>query len=91
MHDIDAIEAINFEQLATVTDRLLLRGRVTRRRLSTNKILVRPEAFARGTLPHIPPATAATATAAAKPVRFPTSLAVLTGLTAIAASLATML
>ena len=26
MYDLDAIEAINFEQLATVTDRLLLRG-----------------------------------------------------------------
>src|SRR5678815_3925981 len=42
MYDIDAIEAINFEQLATVTDRLLLRGRVTKRRLSTNKIMTRP-------------------------------------------------
>ena len=32
MHDADAIEAINFEQLATVTDRLLLRrGQVSRR------------------------------------------------------------
>jgi hypothetical protein len=27
MYDADAIEAINFEQLATITDRLLLRGR----------------------------------------------------------------
>lgn len=26
MQDADALEAINFEQLATVTDRLLLRG-----------------------------------------------------------------
>jgi hypothetical protein len=26
MYDADAIEAINFEQLATITDRLLLRG-----------------------------------------------------------------
>jgi hypothetical protein len=26
MHDVDAIEAINFEQLVTVTDRLLLLG-----------------------------------------------------------------
>jgi hypothetical protein len=90
MYDIDAIEAINFEQLATVTDRLLLRGRVTRRRLSTNKILVRPELLARGTgpIPVIPPAAPQVK---AKRVRFPTSLAVLTGLTAIAASLATLL
>lgn len=33
MHDVDAIEAINFEQLVTVTDRLLLRGgRLAKRR-----------------------------------------------------------
>lgn len=38
MHNIDAIEAINFEQLATVTDRLLLRGRVAKRRPSANRI-----------------------------------------------------
>jgi hypothetical protein len=32
MYDADAIEAINFEQLATATDRLLLRrGQVSRR------------------------------------------------------------
>ena len=39
MYDVDAIEAINFEQLVTVTDRLLLRrGRVPKRRPSTNRI-----------------------------------------------------
>jgi hypothetical protein len=39
MYDVDAIEAINFEQLATVTDRLLLRrGRVSKRRPSTSRI-----------------------------------------------------
>jgi len=39
MYDVDAIEAINFEQLVTVTDRLLLRqGRGSKRRLSTNRI-----------------------------------------------------
>ncbi len=37
---MDAIEAINFEQLATVTDRLLLRGRISKRRVSTNRICV---------------------------------------------------
>lgn len=31
MLNIDAIESINFEQLATVTDRLLLRGGVPKR------------------------------------------------------------
>jgi hypothetical protein len=31
MHSVDAIESINFEQLATVTDRLLLRGGLARR------------------------------------------------------------
>jgi len=37
MYDLDAIETINFEQLATATDRLLLhRGRVPRYRPSTN-------------------------------------------------------
>ena len=43
MLDIEAIETINFEQLVTVTDRLLLRGRVTKRRLSTNKLIFRNE------------------------------------------------
>ena len=41
MYDADAIEAINFEQLATVTDRLLLRrGRVTKCRPSTTRLVV---------------------------------------------------
>jgi hypothetical protein len=40
MPNIDAIEAINFEQLATVTDRLLLRGRVAKRRPSYQRIVV---------------------------------------------------
>jgi hypothetical protein len=39
MYDADAIEAINFEQLVTVTDRMLLRGsRMPKRRPSTNRI-----------------------------------------------------
>jgi hypothetical protein len=38
MYDADAIEAINFEQLVTMTDRLLLRGsRLPKRRPSTNR------------------------------------------------------
>lgn len=43
MLDIEAVETINFEQLVTVTDRLLLRGRATSRRLSTNKLIFRHE------------------------------------------------
>lgn len=43
MLDIEAIETINFEQLVTVTDRLLLRSRATKRRLSTNKLIFRHE------------------------------------------------
>ena len=43
MQDIDAIEAINFEQLATVTDRLLLRGRFSKKRPSGSRIEVSPE------------------------------------------------
>jgi len=34
MYDADTLEAINVEQLATATDRMLLRGRVARRRPS---------------------------------------------------------
>jgi hypothetical protein len=84
MYDIDAIEAINVEQLATVTDRLLLRGRVTKRRLSTNKILAhrvsRHRIAFEETLLIQRPRTFRTA-----------HLALLTSLTAIAASLACML
>ena len=86
MYDIDAIEAINFEQLATVTDRLLLRGRVTRRRLSTNKIIVRNDHAA------FRPELADDRTLLVRRTnRFPAGLAVVTSLTAIAASLACML
>lgn len=35
MYDVDAIEAINFEQLATATDRILLRARHGLKRRST--------------------------------------------------------
>lgn len=39
MPDIDAIEAINFEQLATITDRLLLRrGQGSKKRPSYQRI-----------------------------------------------------
>ena len=80
MYDIDAIEAINFEQLATVTDRLLLRGRVTRRRLSTNKIHFIPA--------HPRPEHTMVVK---RQTRFPKHAAVLVSLSAIVISLATLL
>jgi len=53
MYDADAIEAINFEQLATITDRLLLRaGRGSKRRLSVPS-LVPHGPLARGSVPYI--------------------------------------
>lgn len=42
MPNIDAIEAINVEQIATPTDRLLLRGRHSEGRISSHKIVYRP-------------------------------------------------
>jgi hypothetical protein len=43
MLDIEAVEAMNFEQIATPTDRVLLRARRAKQRLSNNKIVYRPE------------------------------------------------
>lgn len=48
MHSIDAIESINREQLATASDRLLLRGRVSRQRPRTQWVAPR------GSVPEIP-------------------------------------
>jgi len=42
MLNVDAIESINFEQLATVTDRLLLRGGLAKRP-STPAMIATPE------------------------------------------------
>jgi hypothetical protein len=51
MHDVDAIEAINFDQLATATDRLLLRsGHVAKRRPTRPSM----PSLGRGTQPGIP-------------------------------------
>lgn len=53
MYDADAIEAINFEQLATATDRLLLRrGQLAKHRPSISS-LVPPTRLARGSHAHI--------------------------------------
>jgi len=50
MHDADTIEAINREQLATATDRLLLRGgRLSKHRPSTRSL----SAHARGSWAHL--------------------------------------
>jgi len=65
MYDADAIEAINFEQLATVTDRLLLRGsHVSKRRLSVPS-LVPHGPLARGSAPYIEQTVVARPVAAA--------------------------
>lgn len=68
MYDADAIEAINFEQLATVTDRLLIQGDLlARRRLN-------PQSFARGSQPrieHTPSPQRAIAHASELPYRGP--------------------
>src|SRR5215468_5504966 len=48
MYDLDAIEAINFEQLATATDRLLLLGARRRARATP------PLGIARGSAPVLP-------------------------------------
>src|SRR5512140_1533309 len=53
MYDADAIEAINFEQLATVTDRLLLRGRHVSKRRPSVPSLVLHGPLARGSAPYI--------------------------------------
>jgi hypothetical protein len=42
MLSVAALEQINFEQLATPTDRVLLRSRHARNRLSETKIVYRP-------------------------------------------------
>ena len=53
MYDADAIEAINFEQLATVTDRLLLRGAHVSKRRPSVPSLVPHGPLARGSAPYI--------------------------------------
>jgi hypothetical protein len=63
MYDADAIEAINFEQLVTVTDRLLLRrGRMPKRRPSTARIGPQIEAAERTVIIHRPARRAVDAT-----------------------------
>jgi hypothetical protein len=63
MYDADAIEAINFEQLVTVTDRLLLRrGRPSKRRISTARIGPSLDALERTVIIQRPQRTAVDAT-----------------------------
>ena len=80
MYDVDAIEAINFEQLVTVTDRLLLRGgRMPKRRPSTNRIGPRLEAIDRTVVIRKPPSAIST-----------TALALGSALTIVALFIATL-
>lgn len=51
MHSVDTIESINREQLATASDRLLLRGRVSRQRPRTRWVAPRGPSPA---IPHGP-------------------------------------
>lgn len=60
MHDVSTIESINREQLATASDRLLLRGRVWRARSATPP--------ARGSSPAMPYARLAEGTRTQPPV-----------------------
>jgi hypothetical protein len=56
MYDLDAIEAINFEQLATITDRLLLQARFPKRLPGTSSNhLVPNRPFARGSRAQLEP------------------------------------
>ena len=69
MHDADAIEAINFEQLATATDRLLVLGlRVSRRRPSVPSLVSSANAAVRvrGSRPAIASAAAVARARAAR-------------------------
>jgi hypothetical protein len=54
MYDVDAIEAINFDQLVTATDRLLLRGgRLPKGRPSRDRLAALAQPLARGSHPII--------------------------------------
>jgi hypothetical protein len=90
MYDADAIVAINFEQLATLTDRLLIRGvRVSRRRRSIPSLVqarARPGALlARGSQPRLAPSGRAAAHAQWISIRvvIPTLVGIAIGLAAM--------
>jgi len=90
MYDADAIEVINFEQLATATDRILLRrGRLPRYRPSLPSLA--PLApLARGSYPHIEQTAAARSSASSHAQVFAISIVIPT-LVGIAIGLAALL
>jgi hypothetical protein len=98
MYDADTIEAINFEQLATATDRILLRGgRMSKRRPSIPSLvpLVRGsqphiEQTVRGSQPRIAPTMVVRAAKASRPQMFAMTVVIPT-LVGIAVGLAAML
>jgi len=93
MYDADAIEAINFEQLATVTDRLLLRrGQISKRPPSEPSLAPPPAPLgplARGSHPYLEgtsagrPAAAPHAQVFAITVVIPTLVGIAIGLAAL--------
>jgi len=90
MYDADAIEAINFEQLATTTDRLLIRrGHVPKHRPSISSI-VPPARFARGSRLHIEQSNARRLAGSTRSQMFAITVVIPT-LVGIAAGLAAML
>lgn len=98
MHDVDAIEAINFEQLATVTDRLLLRGgRAAKRRSARGpQRQLAPLPAHRGRhqrpVPEIAPEIDATVVVRRRPARVSlVALAIVPGLFGLALGIAALL
>ena len=101
MYDADAIEAINCEQLVTVTDRMLLRGgRISKRRPSIPSLvplargsqlhLEQLEHSARGSQPRIAPTTVIRAARASRSQVFAITVVIPT-LVGIAVGLVAML
>jgi hypothetical protein len=98
MYDADTIEAINFEQLATATDRMLIRGgRMSKRRPSIPSFVPlargsQPaiEPTVRGSKPHIAPTMVIRAAKASRSQMFALTVVIPT-LVGIAVGLAAML
>jgi len=93
MYDADAIEAINFEQLVTATDRLLLRrGRLPKHRPSMPSLAPFAPAgpLARGSHPHLQQPAAARSSSSPHAQVFAVSIVIPT-LVGIALGLAALL
>jgi len=90
MYDADAIEAINFEQLATTTDRLLIRrGQAPKHRPSISSRMP-PTRLARGSHAHIEQGNVRRPAGSTRSQMFATTVVIPT-LVGIAAGLAAML